>query len=810
MKRGIALGVFTALAFSAMLIGAFGVLLQSGSHAKAPAGRYASAVAVVSGAQTISQTTGAGDEAETTTQPLTEPDRVPDALAGPLAAVPGVRHVVVDLTFPVTTSITTLPGHGWDSAALTDSTLSTGRAPQAPTEVVLDAGTAARARAHVGSRIDLQTMARPEPFTVTGIADGPAAAYFTAHEAGQLSGHPGSADALVVLAAPGTSVTGLEQAAPGQVVSTGAARGAVADPAVGQGATDLNVIAGSMAGLVLITTILVVTGVLGRSVRDRTRELAVMRAVGVTPRQVRAKILRETLKVALPAAATGAVLSLAAGAALLSALRDQGVVPAGLSTALGAVPVIVAIAVTLFTAVVAALLTTRRISRIAPVQALGEAQAEPGRFPRKRGIAGVLLLLPAAGLTVLTALVGGTIAAAAVGILTTFLICSATLLGPWIARAGAGLLGLPLRLAAPRAGRLAATGAKAQAIRLAAVTTPVALAVGFGATQLFMQTTLVNATTTQAASVIHAEQILTSSGAGVPVRMLDELQAVGPAGTAATAVKKTTVVMSLNSLSSPRIKSVSAEGITNPGASRTLDPGIESGSLDNLRGNTVALSSRTASDLRVGDTATLWLGDGTEIHPEVVAVYSRDMGAGDVLLPYRTVADHASTPLADYVLVAGTSGPDTVTGHYFGVRNATKAEFGAAQAAQAKQGVFVSLIIVAAIAGLILINLATMFAVTTAARRRELGLLRMVGATRRQIMRMLCLETGLVLATGTIVGTLIAAFALCAFASSVTGLSMLSAPPALCAAILAAIGVTGLAAVVLTAWPMLRRGLATE
>ncbi|MCQ0021391.1 ABC transporter permease [Actinomadura madurae] len=85
---------------------------------------------------------------------------------------------------------------------------------------------------------------------------------------------------------------------------------------------------------------------------------------------------------------------------------------------------------------------------------------------------------------------------------------------------------------------------------------------------------------------------------------------------------------------------------------------------------------------------------------------------------------------------------------------------------------FVGRVIVAAITGFILIGLVTTLAVATAARRREFALLRLVGATRRQVLRMLRLEAAIVLGTGIAAGTLIAAVTLLTFAAAVTGLPL--------------------------------------
>ncbi|MBF9072754.1 ABC transporter permease [Streptacidiphilus fuscans] len=810
MRRGIALGVAVALAFAAMSMGAFGVLLESALRAHAPVERYASAAAVVAGPQSVSVVRQDGKDRETQTRPLVERDRVPLADAARLRTVPGVANVVPDVSVPVVAlpatggaPVTTV-GHGWDSAQLTSTAPTAGRAPVAADEVTLDQATAQRLGAQPGSSVELQVNAAPRQFRVVGVTPGPGV-YFSQAEAESLSGHPGSADALVVLAAPGQSVSAsaLGRAVPGLSVSTGAARGDVEDPAVAEVRTNTIGEAATLGGTALLVTLLVVTGLMELSVRSRTRELAVLRAVGATPRQVRRVIVREMLRISVPAALLGALASLGVGAALQSWMHAQGALPPGFALRLGPFPVLAAALATVLASVGAAWLSARRISRIRPVQALGESAVEPRRMPLWRVITGLVFLALGAGMLVVTFLTGGQTAAAAVGGLVVSLIWAVALLGPWIARAGTLILGLLLRAFSPITGGLAAAGARSAALRMAAVITPVALALSFGGTQLFAQTTTVNATAAQALAGLRADQVLTSSGPGIPQDAYTKLRAT-PGVTAAAEVKRTTVVMNVWALGD-ELQSLQAQGVQGAVA-QTLDPKVTAGSLDDLTGQgTVALSSMVAHGAKPGDMRQLWLGDGTSVTLRVVAVYDRGLGFGDVLLPLPLVSEHATTPLDDYLLADGHADLSGLTGSYAGLHAADRAAYGASLAETAKQQGLIGLIAVVAIAGFILIGMGTTLAVATASRRRELLLLRLIGATRRQLLGALRLETGIILGTGILVGTAVAGLTLFAYAASTTGLAMLSFPPLYCAGLLAAVLVPGAAAVLLPGRAILRR-----
>jgi putative ABC transport system permease protein len=790
--------VAVALLCAAMLTGAFGVLLESALRAHGSADRYGHAVAVVAASQRVEVV----KDDETDVRPLVERARVPVSVADRVSRVPGVTEVVPDVSLPVVTADGSVrTGRGWDATALTGVELSAGRTPRAAHEVAVGSGTG---RA-VGDTVRLQVGGRaPEPYRVSGLVAGGSGTgrdvWFGQQTAQTLNGRPEHADALVVLGTEKTSAQKLRAAAPGLVVATGASRGDVENPDVAAARLDLIGVCASIGGVALLVVLLIVTGLLDTSVRDRTRELAVLRAIGATPRQVRKVIVRETLKVAVPASLLGGLLSLGLGTLLHRFMAERGVLPQGLELALGPLPVAGALLLTVLTAVGSAWLAARRVSRIRPAQAVSETSAEPDRLPRWRVITGLVLLVVGLASAGTAFAFGGQVATAAMGGLVLSLIWAAALLGPSIARAGIVALSPVMRLLFPVPGRLATDTATAAAVRLASVITPIALALSFGASQLFVQTTAVNATRTQAAAGLHADQVLVSDGPGVPRAMYRAVERTAGPGSV-TAVKRTTVVMSV----AAQLQSLPTQGVQ--GSLSNLAPGVKAGSLKSLHGrNTVALSSNVAATSKVGSTVSLWLGDGTVIRPEVVAVYDRGQGFGDVLLPHDVVAAHVTDAgHDDYLLVKGAADLRPVLDRFPGTRTASAGQYSAALTEKARQESLPGLVAVAAISLFTLIGVVTTLAVATASRRRELALLRLIGATRGQVLAMLRLETCLVLGTGAAVGSLVAAVTLLTFGGAVTGLSALSVSPAVCAAVLGTVFLSGTAAVMLPARRLLRR-----
>ncbi|TMR01905.1 FtsX-like permease family protein, partial [Actinomadura soli] len=802
-NRGLFTGIFAALLFAATLVGACGVLLESALRAHAPVERFGGAAAVVTGPQSVERRMKRlGSEPEAESRRLAERARIPVAAAAKLRAVPGVRDVVADVSFPVVLSSgRAVTGHGWESAGLRPYGLSAGRAPQAPDEVVLSRATGARP----GESVRLQTNGTSHSYQVVGVVGkGPGAAFFTTPTATALYGHPGQADALVLIGGD-LDERALREAAPGGLtVATGAARGDAENPAVAAARPDMVEISVSLGGVAIMTALVVVGGLIVLSVRERMREFALLRTVGATPGQVRGRLVRETARIGAPAALAGGVLSLGLGAAMHGAMVREGVLPDGFGLSLGPLPVLAAFAVMLLAAVATAFLASLRVSRIRPVQALGEAAAEPARLSRWRVIAGVAFLVLGLNALGFSTTATGPDAAASVGGLVMALIVATALLGPLVARAGNRVLGRAARTVAPVSGRMAQHSAGAAALRAGSLITPVALAVAFASVQLFAHSTVAHATRGQAEAGNRADRIIVPAGPGLP-RGVAEAARRAPGVTAATPVKRTTVIMPVTALGEQSLQSLSARGV-GADATATMDPKVTSGRLRDLRGDAVALSRDVAGGHDVGSTASLSLGDGTAIKARVVAVYNRGLGFGDVLLPHDLVAAHASSPLDDHVLVRGKDADlRAVIAAHPGARVVTHDAFGASLSREIRLQGFVNQVVVASITGFILIGLVTTLALATAARRREFALLRLVGATRGQVLRMLRLEAAIVLGTGVAAGALIAAVTLPAFAAAVTGVPLPWAPPLTAAAILACVAGSGAAAILLPARTVLRR-----
>lgn len=786
--------MFAATAATAALIGAFALVLGSLLPAQPPVEHYAGADAVVAADQKVSYTAKPwGSEPRTTTAYLSERARLDRAVVAKAAAADGVAKAVADDSVPLTLGGgARAVGRSWPSAVLTPYELTSGRAPRSADEVVIDRALAPAA-AKVGSTVKLQMDGAARPYTISGVADAGSrgvnapAVFFTEARLTALAGHPGTVDAVGIVARDGVSSDALRDslgdALPDRTdtgrgirVLTGPARGEAEHLDALGGRGDLLALLGSIAGTVLMVALLVLSTTVSQAVHQRSGELALLRAVGATPRQLRSAVGREVSRVAGAAVVLGGVGAIPLGLLMRSLLTtDQLPLPVPLW-----LPLAAAVAAAVFVAGAArpvALLAARSITGMRPAAALSAARApEPGEPGRLRTGAGMLLAVAGVGSAGAAMAQGGQAAAVAASGAATSLVIAVALLGPWIARAATRVLGAPLRRAGGASGFLAAKSAAAHHRRLGAAITPVVLVVAFVCVQLTAGATLERAADRQAAAALRADLVVTAP-AGLPA---DAAAAVrkAPGVAAATGVLRSSVMLAHHEMGDPKLDRYPVLGVTADELSGTVDPGVASGDLAALTGrSTVAVGKDRADELGVGigDRVRLRLGDGTQTRLRVVAVYERALGLGEFMLPREALTGHVSAARDARILVRSEAGSAAASARravapYAGaqVRAATADDVRIAPSSSEEDDALI-VIGVGVIGGFALLAVVSTLTLITVGRRREFRLLRLVGAGRRQVTRMLFLETGLVAVAGLTIGTAVAAIPLTAFAVSAAG-----------------------------------------
>ncbi|TDD62777.1 ABC transporter permease [Actinomadura darangshiensis] len=804
--KGGFLASFAALFLGALIVVGCGGLLETGIRAAAPPQRLAAAPIVVTGDQRY----------HGTVQELIFPERaqLDAALTAKIGAVPGVAAAVPDVSFPAAlASHGAVTGHNWASARLAPHRLAQGAAPSGPGQVVLGEDLADRAGLRTGGSVELLVRGAAQRFQIVGLAAGTGDVFVADTDAGRLTGRPGRIDSVGVLLAPGADTGQVARAVAaavgaadesGPAVLTGDDRGRAEDPGLIEGTDDLIPLAAAFGSLAALAMVFVVAGTVGLSIRQRQRQTALLRAVGATPGQLRRMILAETMILAVAATALAFVPAPWFGRRLLEAFAHGGVVSDTVAFRSGTVPLIAGAGLAVTAALGAAFMAAHQAARTRPAEALAEAALQRHWFSAGRLVLGVLCLGGGAALAFGTAGSDGPDAGGVATPAALVWTIAFGLLGPVLARAITAALTRPARALSGLAGELAAANARARTARLTAAVMPVMLATGLALSLTYLQTTQSDGTRRAFEKAQRADLVLTSTAGGLPLDTVDTVRKT-PGVAAATAQipsrgfiePATARTPSRDSgeeeSAGPQPTELALQGITAQGAGQTTAYRAATGTLTALQGDTVALPTRYATGHRLGDPIAMRLGDGTRTRLKLIATIDARRGYETALVPAALLAPHTGTGLVPQILISAAPGADrtalatalTSIGRP-GLQLTDRDGLAAAQQDQDHTQATMAWLVLAVVVGYAVISLINTQALATAERRREFGLMRLVGATRRQILRMMAVEATLVAAAGITLGLLIAALTLIPAGLSVLDSALPGGPPWILAAILAA------------------------
>lgn len=837
--RGAYAGTFLAALLAVALLSGGGLLLASVLTARPPADRFAAAAVVVSGeravtVQTVTHKRKKGKDKvkrKVKTERLTGAGTLPADLAARLAGLPGVAAAVPDLAFPVEVTAAgralrgadgaPVVGHGWASAALTPYTLRTGN-PPSPGQAVLDADLATRAGLSTGAELAVTSRTGVRTLRISGIAaptgrDGLPAqgALFVADaEAAALSGLDGPT-AVGILAAPGAGTAALRTAVEQAAATTTAATTAGKSTLIGTvtvltgdervradlpGALPDYVapisIFGFLVGITAFAAVFVLTGTVTLGVRQRLRELALLRTAGATPGQLRRLLNLESLLLAGCAAIPGAPLGIVVAETVAERFRRLGAVPPQFTVHVDVLVLIAAAAAGMLVTSVAARIAGRRAARVAPTQALAEVAVQPAGGWAIRGPAAVVAAGGAVAVLTFVPL-GGPLGMGMSFVSSALLLSAVAALGPLAVRP---LVAVVSRLhGAGPVGRLAGQNTRAEPRRVAAVAVPLVLMFAINATMLLNSRMLSDiaageqaARTAPATAQVTAPQGLALSTAETV------MTAGGVTGAAATLPTRVVVVAGGKPEDHP------AQGLLTTGTQAALDLGFSAGGTG---GEGTFAASRYLAGLygwTVGQAVDLWLADGHRVRLRLAGVYERSRGFGDAVLPAALVAAHDPRGLVRGIAVRSDAGAaERIRAAVPDVRVLPTTGAAAPGDAQEQQGAWE--LMVAVSLGFTAIAILNTFAIATAGRRREFADLRLAGATTGQLHRLAAREALVAVTAGLTLAALITGIVVGAFSVAQDGELRVIVDPATYATMAAGVAALGLLAGVVPARVQLRR-----
>jgi len=196
--------------------------------------------------------------------------------------------------------------------------------------------------------------------------------------------------------------------------------------------------------------------------------------------------------------------------------------------------------------------------------------------------------------------------------------------------------------------------------------------------------------------------------------------------------------------------------------SRALELPVETGSLDDLRGSSIALATGTAENLGVaaGDTLRLEFASGAQ-ELSVAATYDLSPAVGEYLVPISVLDAAEIRPADSYVYVLRD--PSAPSAQVYDAVNEVVADLPTVTLkdqeqfkAEQREGVNQALYLIYALLGLAVViavlGIVNTLALSVIERTREVGLLRAVGMSRRQLRRMVRLESIAIAVLGAVLG----------------------------------------------------------
>ncbi|KAB1988159.1 ABC transporter permease [Streptomyces triticiradicis] len=792
-------GGFVALCLGVALIAVMGLVLASSLDAPARGPeRFAAAPVVVKGQDALEVPTSIGDRGHKLAQPRAVPDDT-------VARLRGLGTVVEDRSFAVRAEggPADLVGHPWSTAAFAPYELGTGHAPEAADEVVVS-GDWARA----GTRVRTGGGTVRVVGTVAGLGF-ENAVFYTDARAAELS--PRSLQ-LVVDADAATVREAVRGSRGVQVLTGDARRYADADPdRDGEALTAMNAMFGTAGGVTGFVSVFVVASTSAFAVDRRRREFGLLRTVGATPGQIRRMVVSEALVVGVLASAAGCALGSYGAPRLAGWAVDEGLAPRWFTVGDHVWPYHVAFWTGLSVALCGVLAASWRAGRTGPAEALREASVDTRPMTRGRRLFGAALLLAAVVMPVLDLVTdpGGLLQRKTYVSRPMLLISAVALLAPVLVRPPARLVAwLPARL--PGAGGMlvrenAATGVR----RTAAVAAPVLVTVALAGSLLGAGAVLGEARATEVRERTTADFVVTAAGdAGFDGATLRRLRAVS--GTEVSASSSSAVYVLEDGVALIRSDARAVE--PEPLAATARLP-LAAGRVSDLDDDSIIVNEEWEKHT-VGERVDVWLGDGTRKSLRIAAVMT--IGTGDNGV-YVTPGNAPGAPV-DRVDVRLDDGADPAA-VAAGLRQAVRASGGEVLTRDAwvreaypetdrttRAGFFLVLGIALLYTG---ISLANTMVMATSDRVRELAVLRLAGATRWQVLRLVGAEALMVVVVGGLLGTLVAGLELVGMWGALGLLSVRTSPEIPWATLAAATGACAVLAVISAIVPAglaLRRG----
>jgi putative ABC transport system permease protein len=755
---------------------------------------------------------------------------LPVSLAGKLAGQPGVRRAVADLQGSlviVGDRGTAVRNGGAPSLGLAYRTddpavrIVGGRGPRTRGEVAVETGTLERSGLDIGDRTRALVGTTPTEVTIVGRASfrtslaGASLILVDPGTARKAFAPAGKVQSFSVRADPGVSQRELADRL-GRVIPrdaeavTGATVAAESRTTIDRALGFVNTFLLVFAAVSLFVGAFIIANTFSMLVAQRTRELALLRAVGASRGQVIRMVLGEAAVLGLVGSAMGVVVGSALATGLKAVLGRFGLQIAG-GLPLNARTVLVSVLVGLVVTLASATLPALRAARVPPVAAMRADQDASVPTVWRRGVAGVAVVAVGVAVVVPTVL-SDRVRWWLVGVGAALVVLGALVASPAATRPVVRVVSAPFVLLGGTVGRLARENALRNPRRTAATAGALMIGLALMAGVSVIAASMKASVANLVSSDLTADFVLNGGGLAMfPPQVAREVEKMPQVRSVAT-------IGLVPMKAGDRPLTAMAAGSAALRDNVRLD--VTGGSLSALDDGRVLISKSTAQqrNWRTGSQVTATVGNEQDVRLTVGGVFadSQVLGA-QVVLP-RTLYERVvpSAMQGDFLLYVKARDASDLTTLRAGLEDLVRPfivvsvqdgeEFTDAQADQVNQLLYVLYLLLALSVVIAVLGIVNTLALAVFERTREIGLLRAVGMNRRQLRRMITIESVSTAVFGAVLGLVLGlAFGLTVQRGLETkGLTVLAVPWPPLVAVLAGAAVAGVVAAVLPAWRAVR------
>ncbi|WP_328399797.1 ABC transporter permease [Streptomyces sp. NBC_00390] len=674
-----------------------------------------------------------------------------------------------------------LIGNGWSNTGANFSpgkdgkdaayTFTTGNGPTQAGQIALDKDSAAKGEYGVGDTVRVATNGPVKEYTLSGVfttEDGAVNAggslvLFDTAVAQRLYLQPGYFKDVTIAAKPGASdqeiLAAVEPLLPeDSEAQTGKELAEEQARSIENGLSNLNTLLLVFAAIALFVGVFLIANTFTMLVAQRTKELALLRAVGASRRQVKRSVILEAMVVGAIASVVGFFLGLGLATGLRSAMSAFGAkVPAG-PLIVSPTAVAAAFGVGVLITVLAAWLPARRAAKIAPVAAMGSvhAVATTKSLVVRNTIGSVITLVGAAGILGGAAvgketgrmLIGGGAFLALIGIIVLI---------PLLSRPMIALVRPLLHRVFGVSGKLAGQNAVRNPRRTGATASALAIGLTLVTGISVLGATMGQAVDRMTTDNIRADYMVSmAGGGGLDMSALTAIQ--GAKGVAAVSPQQST---------SLQVKDTwhSASAVTPGDVEKVFDLKTVSGSLATLGKGQIAVDEDTAKSngWETGDTLSAKFGSEDKAKTKKVtvgAVYQGNEFLSPVLVSTDLVAPYEPKPYIPeiWVKMDGGAGEATEQALVDALGDNPAMSIMDQQDIRNMFGGFINTALnlmygLLAMALLIaVLGVINTLAMSVFERQQEIGMLRAIGLDRGRVKRMIRLEAVVISVFGAVIG----------------------------------------------------------